>query len=90
MDNGNSRPEVVRGVDGGTQNITIKCAPGTQKISIDMDCLSMDVALSLLERAHRELEARFRFQRAQELLLEAHENQRLAAIAGDVASGRRQ
>lgn len=85
--NGNGTVTKVAGVDGGTQSISIKSAPGTHKLSIDMDCLSIDIALSLLERAHRELESRYRFMRAQELVMEAQEQQRLAALARSVASG---
>lgn len=78
----------VPGRDGGTQSITVTCAPGTQKLGIDMDCLNIDLALSLLERAHRELESRFRFMRAQELVMEAQEQRRLAEIAAGVAHGK--
>lgn len=79
-ENGNGN--AVRGCDGGVQTITIRERPGTRRIELEMDCLSLDVALSLLERTHREVEARFRFVRAQELLAEAQQNARIAEIAG--------
>jgi hypothetical protein len=87
VDHKNGNGNTVRGCDGGVQRVTITCTPGTQKLGVDMDCLSLDIALSLLERAHRELESRFRFMRAQELVMEAQEQQRLAAIAAGVARG---
>ena len=83
MDGENTNGNGVRGSDGGTQSIVIRESPGTRKLSLEVDCLSLDVALSLLERAHREIESRFRFLRAQELLVEAQNNQRIAEIAGN-------
>ncbi len=84
MDSEHDNGNVVRGLDGGTQRVTITCKPGTQRIGLDLDCLSLDVALSLLERAHRELEARFRFKRTQELIAEAIANKQISAVAGEV------
>ena len=84
MDEENTDGKAVRGCDGGTQSITIREAPGTRRIALEIDCLSLDVALSLLERAHREIEARFRFVRAQELLAEKIESQRTAEMASRV------
>jgi len=83
MDGENTNGNGVRGSDGGTQSIVIRESPGTRKLSLEVDCLSLDVALSLLERAHREIESRFRIMRAQELLVEAQNNQRIAEIAGN-------
>lgn len=84
MDNGNGNGVAVKGSDGGVQTITLSEAPGTRKLSVDMDCLNLDVALALLQRATRELESRYRIQRAQELMLEQTENARMAAVAGDI------
>ncbi len=83
MDGENTNGNGVRGIDGGTQSITIRERPGTRKMELEFDCLSLDVVLSLLERAHREIESRYRLQRAQELLVEAQNNQRIAEIAGN-------
>ncbi len=74
----------ARGVDGGTQTLSISRAPGTQKLTIEMDCLNLDVALNLLASATREIESRFRFMRAQELTAEAIANQQIAAVASGV------
>jgi len=84
MENENGKTVTVRGVDGGTQTLSISRAPGTQKLSIDMDVLSLDVALNLIESAKREIECRFRFMRAQELAAEAIANQQMRQVAGDV------
>jgi hypothetical protein len=84
---GNGNGDTVKGCDGGVQRITITCTPGTQKLAIDMDCLNIDIALSLLERGQRELESRYRFMRAQELVMEVQEQQRLAQLARSVAGG---
>jgi hypothetical protein len=84
MDNENDKTVAVRGVDGGTQTLSISRAPDTQKLSIDMDVLSLDVALNLIESAKREIESRFRFMRAQELALEAVQRQQIAVVASDV------
>lgn len=84
MDNSNGNGARLKGCDGGVQTITISEAPGTRKLSLDLDCLNFDVALSILQRATRELESRYRFMRAQELAQEAIQNQRIAEIAAGV------
>lgn len=90
MDNGHVNGARVKGADGGVQLITISEAPGTRKMSLDIDCLSYDVALALLGRATRELESRYRFMRAQELAQEAIQNARMAEIAAGVMNAKSQ
>lgn len=85
---GNGNGAIVKGCDGGTQTISISCAPGTQKLALDVDCINLDVALALLGRAQRELESRYRFQKAQELTAEAMEAARINQIARGAAAGR--
>jgi hypothetical protein len=55
----------------GVQSIRISHDVFRHKFDMDLGGLALDEALSLLERAHRELEARYRFQRARELAAEA-------------------
>ena len=69
---------------GGVQRVTIVQQPGTLKLSLDVDALNLDVALSLLQRAMRELESRYRFQRAQELVAEATLQKQYAAVATEL------
>lgn len=55
----------------GVHRVTIAWNPFTHHADLDLGGLALDDALSVLERAHRELEARFRFNRARELQAEA-------------------
>ncbi|HKN24332.1 MAG TPA: hypothetical protein VJX72_05740 [Candidatus Acidoferrum sp.] len=60
---GNVRPN-------GVQRVSVSFNPHTHHADLDLGGLSLDDALSLLERAHRELDARYRFGRARELAAE--------------------
>lgn len=69
MDDGNGAAASER--PNGVQRVSISYCPHTHHADIDLGGLSLDDALSLFERAHRELDARYRFQRGKELLQES-------------------
>jgi hypothetical protein len=64
----------------GVQSVTVSCDPLTMKLHLEIDTPNIELALVLLERAHRELEARFRFNRARELASEAIQAQSIADL----------
>lgn len=55
----------------GVYKLTITMEKHTLKPTLDLDTESLDIALMMLQRAYRELETRFRFVRARELLAES-------------------
>lgn len=76
-DNGHA----LSGAHGGKQRVTITLEPGTMKLGCDLDTLNLEMALSMLDRATRELDARWRFQRAQELQADTLANRAFAEAA---------
>jgi hypothetical protein len=78
--NGNSASERPNNV----QRVTITFSPHDLVPHIDMDCQNLAFALVLLEMARLELDARYRFARGRELLVEATEAQASAQLAADL------
>jgi hypothetical protein len=68
--------------------IAVAYNPHTHKADIDLGGLPLDEALLLLERARLELDARYRFNRARELAVEAIEAQSIAQLVARHPGGR--
>ncbi len=74
---GNNRPD-------GVQRISISHDGFRRKFEMDLGGLALDDALMLLDRAHRELDARYRFQRGRELLAETVEQLQTGQLVQDL------
>lgn len=68
MDNNGDNGQGER--PNGVQRVAISFNPHTHCAELDLGGLSLDDAISVLERGLRELDARYRFNRARELAAE--------------------
>jgi len=73
----------------GTRRVMISLDVHTQHIHIDCGGTPLDEALGMMERARLEIDARFRFARGRELLIEQVQQDQLAGVARDVMAGRK-
>ncbi len=67
----------------GVQRVAISFNPHTHHADLDLGGLSVDDAISVLERGLRELDARYRFQRARELAAEVMAAAQTQALVQD-------
>jgi hypothetical protein len=68
----------------GAQRITITLQNETGALNLDADVRSLDEAVGMLHRALIVLEAKVRFQLAQQIALENAQNSNLARVAADL------
>lgn len=64
----------------GVQRITISYDPFARKADLDLGGLTYEDALAVMDRAYRELDARYRFNRARELAAEVMQAQSIADL----------
>ena len=76
-------------VPDGVQRIVISYSAEQKKFDLDLGGMALDDALSLLDRTHRELDARYRFGRARELAAEAMSEMQTQQLVRSVMRGSR-
>lgn len=80
--NGSERPN-------GVMRVTVTLDVHTNRLGIDMDCGTTEQALSMVDRARHEIDARFRFARAQEFAQAALQAKADADLAASIMGGAR-
>lgn len=71
----------------GVQRVAISFNPHTHHADLDLGGLSVDDAISVFERGLRELDARYRFNRARELAAEVMANLQTQSLVQDLTRG---